>query len=231
MAKQFTCMLMCIVVLTGCYCEHFSSGTSSVRFLRGNKAFTICYQPPPLEDGKKVLVTAYAGDPYLQQLNFRKREGDHIPSDITYTPHGLFGLRAESFFYTGSFPGPLLGMGVDYSFNRFSADYTTLRNKLPEKQEQDVKQQRLNFSINFVTWIRPRMMGYITAQPGCEWTKKKIESEFTQFNFTDKAWIGKFNYRVGYGFQFYIRPLLEFNLELGYGGGAFVKGGIGLWVF
>ena len=36
--------------------------------------------------------------------------------------------------------------------------------------------------------------------------------------------------RIAYGFQFYFNPRIHLNMELGYGGGTFLRMGMGIWI-
>lgn len=220
-----------IMILTGCYCKKYFNQNSSVRFLRGNHAFTICYQAPGFGDGKKVLSTAYTADPYFARQAFPKNLVGITHSQITYTSKALVGLRMETFFQIGNFPGPLLGIGFDYSRNQVTGNYTTPIHRVETMQNHQLQQQRILLSFNGVTWIRHRMMGYFSFQPGCEWSKQKITSNLQNIKSVNKNYEAQFTARFGYGFQFYIRPLVAFNLELGYGAGAYLRAGIGVWLF
>lgn len=134
----------------------------------------------------------------------------------------------ETYFKLGAFPGPLLGIGLDYSRGAYSTHYYTHIHYVLETQTQTVQQQRLHLSLNLVTWTRERMMGYLAFRPGIEGTKRKIVSDFPQYNSNGK-YKGKFNFRIAYGFQFYLRPGIALHLEGGYGGGSFVQGGVSWW--
>jgi len=229
MKQSMAISLVGILLLSGCYCKKYIRGYSSVRELKVARSYTICYQPPGMKDGKSVLTTVYTSDSYFQYYYFRKKESEGIVSDINFNTNGCYGARLETYWKLGNFPGPLLGIGIDYSQNKFSADYYTSIHKIHEYQTQNIQQQRLLLSFNYVTWIRDRMMGYVSLQPGCEWTKQNIQSEFTKYNLNKSA-SGIFNLRLAYGFQYYFRPAMAFNLELGYSGGSFLRGGICFWL-
>ena len=227
--RRFILLFSLVPFLAGCFCKQYTTGNSSVRFLTSFHRYTLCYDMHG--DGKKVLATAYTTDPLFEKIKFDKNEAIAPITGITFTNQGLFGARMESFFKLGAYPGPLLGVGLDYSHSKFTGAYNSAGNKTIQYHMQTVNRERLNLSLNLVTWIRARMLGYITLQPGGEWTKRKLVSDFPQYNFTDRHYTGKMNYRIGYGFHFYLLPTVEFNFELGYGAGAFVRGGVGVWVF
>lgn len=229
MKTRFTLGLTAMVLLSSCYCKWVQRGYSSVRELKAIHDYKIC--PDNKTTGNKFFpITVYTGDPFYSPIKFQQSDTTHIINKITYSYNKNFGIRGETFFKLGTYPGPLLGVGIDYSRNNFSANYITTIHQVQEEQTQNIQQQRLSLNLNLVTWLTNNMMGYICFQKGGEWTKREIQSEFTQYNYQDKKSIKNKNWRIGYGFQFYFRPGLAFNLEIGYGGGAFIKTGICWWV-
>jgi len=132
----------------------------------------------------------------------------------------------ESFLKLGEFPGPLLGMGIDYSKN-----YLMMFLSTGDKQTSPILHlidaHRANIALSYVTLIRPRLMGYISLQGGAWWYRQKTGTHLIHVI----DWKRSLNLRLGYGFQFYLTRNIEMNLEVGYGAGSFVKGGIGVWVF
>ncbi|HYG52457.1 MAG TPA: hypothetical protein VD905_16210 [Flavobacteriales bacterium] len=223
MAKQFTVVSVVVGLLSGCYCRTYYNQNSSVRFLRGSKSFTICSHLGT--GGNTVLATAYVGDPYLQQLKFIYK--NNSIADPGFSSTGAYGLRMEKLI-----PGPVItAMGADYSYNQFDVTYKNMLSSGAGQYTQTVWQHRAAVSWNILTFIEGRTVGYLALRTGTEWSKNKWETQYTQFNRQDKSWNMQFDWRVGYGLQYYLRPLIHLNLELGYGGGAFVKGGVGIWVF
>lgn len=146
---------------------------------------------------------------------------------INYTDEYNFGVRGETFFYTGTYPGPLLGIGLDYSGNYFTAGYTAVNGYAVTRQE---KQQRLLLSFNLVTWIKKRMMGSLSFQPGLQLTNENMYYDLYPQKTMQKQHRYSFSCRIGYGFQFYISKRLAVNLETGIGGGSFVRGGLSFWL-
>lgn len=229
MKSRFILGLTAMVLLSGCYCKWVQRGYSSVRELKAIHDYKICPDNQTVE-GSFLPITIYTGDPFYTHLKFQQNDTSYIISNINYNYNKILGIRGETFLKLGSYPGPLLGIGLDYSRNNFTAQYFTVMHQVHEQQTQKIQQQRLSLNLNLVTWLKTRMMGYISFQKGREWTKREIQSEFSQYNFEDKKSIRTKNWRIGYGFQFYFRPGLAFNLEFGYGGGAFVKTGICWWI-
>lgn len=229
MRTRFILGLTVMVLLSGCYCKWVKRGYSSVRELKAIHDYKIC--PDDATGGKTIPLTIYSGDPFYTQLNFQLNDSSFITSDIKFQHKNLIGIRGETFLKLGSYPGPLLGVGLDYDRNNFTAEYSTSIHHLEEKQIQNIQQQRLSLSLNLVTWLKSRMMGYFSFQKGREWTKREIQSNFTQYNYSDKKFYAQKNFRIAYGFLFFFRPGIAFNLELGYGNGTFLKAGITAWVF
>ena len=227
MKKRLLILIGILPILTGCYCKKYYAGTSSARFLHGYKARYICYDPPGIADGKSVLATVYTADNFYAH-RFLNNERDKIMSDINFSNQYFVGLRAETFFKIGDFPGPLLGIGLDFSHNTYTANFYSNSYRIPHNETQILNQNRFNISLNYVTWIRDRMMGYICWQGGYEVSKNNINAQdIAIINTTSK----KFNGRFGYGFQLYFKKAIAINVEAGYGGGAFIRGGISCWVF
>ncbi len=215
-----------MLLLSGCYCQKYTRGYSSVRFLKASQPKLLCYDPPGMRNGKTVVATIYTGDnAFVRKQAYSQNTN---ATEINFSSSGLIGLRAEQFYKLGPFPGPLLGIGIDYSRNAFETNYTIPVNKFTIEQKLSTKQQRVNLSFNFVTFIRERAMAYIVMQPGCEFSKQSI---LTQNHLSTKYNTTTFNWRLGYGFQYYFRPLIAINLEAGYGAGAYIRAGISCWVF
>lgn len=215
------------LLLSSCYCTRYYNQTSSARYLRGNKAFTICYEPPGMVHGKTVPVTIYTADNAFAHRALDTKN-KNIVGDITYENKGLVGVCAEVFYKLRPFPGPLLGIGLDYSRNAFTGKYFTHDAKMKVNEKQTVNQQRINLSFNYVTLIRNKLMGYIALQPGYVFTKyNTLVNDHLNYR-SNKSTVSA---RLGYGFQYYVRPLVALNLEAGYGAGAYVRAGICCWMF
>ncbi|MFI5204034.1 MAG: hypothetical protein ACHQF2_06010 [Flavobacteriales bacterium] len=176
-----------------------------------------------------MLATAYIADPFFERERF-ERNADLSVLEIAYKQNLLCGARVESFLELNGFPGPLLGIGIDYSHATMHVDYTTIINKNPYQQKQFIQTHRTQLSFNYVTWIRPHMLGYIGLQPGCVFSKSAVDSENAQYSYRDSNFNTRFSGRISYGFQFYFMRLTAVNIEFGYGSGAFVRAGLSLWV-
>lgn len=219
-----------MILLCSCYCKHFYNKESSVRFLRGSKVYTICYDPPGLKDGKRVVLTGYTTDTYYNKKEFSNNNGDDSISPLLYEPRIPLGLRAESYWALGSFPCPILGIGVDFSFHSFDFSFKVQNNGSNVEIYNKVKQQQLLLNLDYVTWINEGYMGYINFQPGHQWQQNNKTSLLTPNNTTtgNKT---KLNLRVGYGIQYYIKRGIAFTIEAGYGAGAYFRGGVSVWAF
>lgn len=216
------------LLFSGCYCEHYAT-YSSVRHLEGTRSWDICHIPPALEKGKSTLLTPYYGDAKSTAYQFGKSDTNHITSDFDFRSDGIFGLQMRKYLILGKFPGPLLGLGMNYSRNEFAANYYMVKHLISEYQNFSATQQRFHFTFDLVTWLRPQFMGYFNFAAGNVWTKRKIDSEFSQYDFEDKKFVRDFDWRISYGMQFYLRPTIALQLDLGYGGGSFVRAGVGWW--
>jgi hypothetical protein len=228
MRNNFNIGASIMFLFASCYCNTCYNQNSSARYLRGNKSFTVCYDPPG--EGKTIMFTAYTADNAFARNDF-KSHTKTVYSDLTIKHKPLFGLRAETFYKLGTFPCPLLGIGLDYSRNTFEATYLTQDLKALKNEKQNINQQRLNLSLNYVTWIRPKMMGYISMQPGFQYERNVLHTQYGSNDFTGITNHTRFNFRLGYGLQLYFLHLVAFNVEAGYGAGAYFRAGISCWLF
>ncbi len=217
------------LLFSGCYCEHYAT-YSSVRHLEGTRSWDICHLPPALEKGKSTMLTPFYGDTKLTAYQFGMSDTNKITTETDYKSDGIFGLQMRRYFILGKFPGPLLGIGMNYSRNDFTANYYTVKHFIHEHQDFSAKQQRFHFTLDWVTWLRPQFMGSFNFAVGKVWSKRKIDSEFAQYDYEDKKAVSNFDWRISYGLQFYLKPTLALQLDLGYGGGSLARVGVNWWV-
>jgi hypothetical protein len=89
---------------------------------------------------------------------------------------------------------------------------------------------RIALSGNLFTLItRGRLLGYVSAQIGTLNYSKSYQGSNPNFEFTDPLKTGSFDYRLGYGFQFFPSSSLGVSFEGGYGRGAYLRAGLVLW--
>jgi hypothetical protein len=217
------------LLLSSCYCIEQTRGKSSVRNLTVVRSKTLCdYRS---DNGKSIPVTLYYGDPFYQKIDIRFHSNEHITSDLGYKSKGIIGLRMEKYVPLPFLPGPVLGLGLDYSHHNYSTEYYVIDHFQHYEKKNSVSQNRLLLSLNFITLVRYYSIGYFTLQGGKVWDNSSIEKDFMNAIGYEKEKTSKVDYRIGYGMQFLIRPTVALNLEIGYGGGAFFRGGISWWVF
>lgn len=229
MFRSIFILISAVFLFSGCYCIEQTRGKSSVRNLTVVRSKTLCDYHSG--NGKSIPVTFYYGDPLYQKLDLHFHSNEHITSDLGYKSKGLMGLRIEKYLSLPFLPGPVLGLGLDYSHHNYSTEYYVVDNFQNFEKENSVSLNRLLFSMNFITLVRYYSIGYFTLQGGKSWNNSSIKKDFMNTIGYEKEKTSKFDYRIGYGMQFFIRPTVALNLEVGYGGGAFFRGGISWWVF
>ena len=229
MIKKSSLYILISTFICSCYCYKQST---SVRDFEKSSSYSLC-EYEGNGDGKSVPLNLYYGDPIYSNLHFEKLDSPgKVISRIQNQSPGVLGVRFEKFIPAFNLPIAILGLGLDYSKNNYSGEYFTIINSLMgEEQKMLVKSKRLLFSLSMLTLVKPKTIGYFTLQPGWQWNKYEVKSSIDQFVHIEKFQKDKFNFRIGYGFQFYLNGPFAFTIEAGYGGGTFFRGGICWWVF
>lgn len=207
-------------VLIGCYGLR-NTGVSTVDGFVSSKSL-----PPkcrgPILSAKSTSLNTYYGFSSLDRIdliNDYTANGNNIVATNTL---GLYGLRMERWVAPSSkFPFRIIGLGVDYSFNQTKMTYTS-GTASSNVLDVNLLSHHVLGNVNVITFIRNRMIGYVTIQGGVISQKNSLVSQQQSLIF---------DYRLGYGIQYYLKNNFGFTLEGGYKGGAFVKTGIVFWPF
>lgn len=210
--------------LTGCYCVSVPS-SAHPRNLRPAQGYSICMGHGG--DGKSMEATVYYGVPQMDRADIEARYDVPSISTIEYGNFNQFGVRGEYYVNSPLFGFKVLGLGLDYSVDRFSVR-SILTGNAPDSLDRYAR-NRLMLSVNHMTWVRPKMIGYLIAQGGVQQTFLRSEILSSGGGVTKSKLPLAFDYRFGYGFQFFLNGPWGINVEGGYGGGAYGKAGLFLW--
>lgn len=212
--------------LFSCYCFHKVRGASSVRDLTVAKSYSNCHVWGGR--GKTFQFNMYYGYPPMDLNRYRSQQIPAASETIRTKVTGQFGIRAEKYIpvYKGFH---VLGLGLDYSQNRFGMEYTLSGSSY--RETSSFTEHRVMLSANFMTWVSRHWIGYVTLQGGINRTHKTITSKDSGLVTQEVSLPGTFGYRAGYGLQYYLKGPWGFALEGGYGGGAYVRLGIFAWIF
>lgn len=151
-------------------------------------------------------------------------------SDFKFKTNGLFGLRAETHISPGFVPYKVLGIGIDYSFTRINTSFSEIVNFQTVKNNLNFDANRILLSANLYTLVtRYRLLGYISLQGGLTQISKRYLGNAVSFKFSDPLENKSFDYRIGYGFQYFLNSNLGLDIEGGYGGGAYLRTGVTIW--
>ena len=215
-------VLLIALSLTSCYCFHKVAGKSSVRDLTVAKSFDLCKKCPGI--GKVVSFSPYFGFPSTGP-NQLGREST-IAKPYTTNTAGTFGLRGQYWVAPGSFfPFRIIGLGVDYSYNKSNIDYTST--SVYDLRLAERKSHRILGSINVMTLVKKQWIGYTTTQLGINLQ----ETSQIAYKYFDQRKSNLIEYRIGYGIQFYPKIPIGISLEAGYGGGAYLRASLTFWFF
>lgn len=219
--------------LTGCYCFNKTvPDVSSIRRLSTSKPSPLCDSWGGSCEGRRsFLLNAYYGFPIMNSMktDYISKYVDPTATDYTLSTKGLFGVRMEKYIGTFITPYAVLGLGIDYSQAFINIQYTDLN--ATYTNQYDLINHRTLLSINYMTLVNRNTIGYLTFQGGISQIKRKFSSDNTNLPNSKVLEPAKFDYRIGYGFQYYPVGPWGIAIEGGYGGGAYVKVGLFFWVF
>lgn len=226
--------ILCLPMLLGsCYCFNKTGPSeSSIRHLRTSKPAPPCR----LECGggpnsRSYQLNGYYGVPKTVAVrdSYINNYTDSNTADYSLSSIGQFGIRFER--YMGSFITnfPVLGLGIDYS-QAYSTFNNTPINSTYGSQ-YNLTHHRAMLSLNHMTWVRSKMIGYLTLQGGIGLVQRNFSSDDPLLQNSKATESPTFAYRVGYGFQFYMPGPWGIALEGGYGGGAYGRVGLFWWIF
>ena len=213
--------------LSGCYClKTYSSGVSDFERATVNKDSGLCCG----HEGRSVEVNAYYGAPFTEKKEYVDRYSTLSSESTEFSSVGQFGLRIEKHISYLNIPYRVLGVGVDYSQTYFNIEQKYAGNQADTAHS--FVQHRTVLSINHMTFIRKKSIGYLTFQGGVNNVRETIRSNSTDFQSQRMFQPATFAYRIGYGLQYYpTGGRWGIALEGGYGGGAYVRAGVFCWVF
>jgi hypothetical protein len=224
--------IIVLFLFSGCYCVKIVQervGNDNPRWLFGIKTKAIselCFG-----SGKSNQLNVYYGFPSDSKNILDKTYNVDGISDYKFEDKGQYGIRIEKYIYPGFVPYAVLGVGLDYSFSKTTSSFNSL---LTNNDIIDNKlifnSNRIALSANLYTLVtRFGLLGYTTAQIGTVKHTKIYSGQNLDFHFTDPLTTGVFDYRLGYGFQYFPKSDLGFSIEGGYGRGAYVRAGVILW--
>lgn len=224
-----TLALILLCSLSSCYCfKKKIYASPGIKYLDSAKSFTLCDNFGG--KGLSTRGTLYYGAPSTDYLSYSKTYNSELTESFDFSTHGEFGGRFEHYFRVAS-PYPLLGIGVDYSYAGIGLDLTHQEGINSYATRLASFHHHINLSVNYITLVNGRSSGYIIGQIGLEHTKT-FESSNNP-NFISKVLFpqNELNYRIGYGHEYYVLPNSYFSIEAGYGGGGYVRFGVGVWLF
>ena len=208
------------LLLHGCYCFR-PSAHENVRF-----PFTTTDSPFCNWDGKgtfNMQVHAYYGSPNTDRVDIANAYAGTIQSIHT---KGLAGIRAETYispFHLSQYA--IMGVGADYSRSvnnlRYAASGTTT--------DVHYVNNRIMTSVNLILLVQGYFIGYTTMQGGYNFTSSRYKTNDPSFLLKYSHHDPRFDYRVGYGLEYYFGPYFGAVAEGGYNGGAYARTGLCYW--
>lgn len=215
--------ILLLPVLSSCFCFHKVTGRSSVRDLETAKSFSLCHHCPG--KGKSSTINPYYGFPETDRSAFIKNEQSISETEPIKESQfvGQFGISANHWVAPGRFfPFRILGLGLDYNYNKFNLELTD--------RTYDQINHRIMADIRLMTFVSKRWIGYATIKGGLLQQSSDTNSiSMDPIPTTNK--VSMFDYRIGYGLQFYPDIPVGITLEGGFGGGAYARAGIVFWPF
>lgn len=218
------------MLISGCYCRKIVvEGSSHPRWLRnssGDTSYVLCFG-----GSKNFVVTPYYGFPSSIENELEKSYTSPSVSNFNFDTKGQVGIRGEYFVSPGFVPFRVLGLGLDYSYAKTFNSYVQSDGNDSYQHAFALRSNRIVFSANLYTLItRFGLYGYTTMQGGVNLIDKTYTGNAPSFQFTDRFQASNFEYRLGYGFQYFFAYPVGISLEGGYGGGAYIRTGISVWL-
>lgn len=196
-----------------------------MRHLRVSKVRPLCESWGG--DGKSFQINGYYGFPTSETLrdDYNRRLLSSDASQVSYSSNNQYGLRMEKYVPSLITSNAVLGFGLDYSLGYHQLSYSTPTST----GKHFVQNNQVMLSMNHMTLVTGRFIGYLTLQGGINQISDKhhIISPIDSYQTTKYPF--DFAYRVGYGFQYYPMGLWGIAVEGGYGDGAYVRAGLFWW--
>lgn len=215
-------------LISGCYCFNGATSTPpNVRYLEGSKSSAEC------DDwggkGKSFQVNGYIGFPNSHALkkDYKQRFSPSNSSDYKLKTIGQFGFRVEKYVRSFVIPYRVLGIGIDYSQGFQEVSYTLNTSK----SSHNIHNHRAMLSLNHMTLVKGNFIGYLTLQGGVNQIIHRYSNELPLIEKQKIIEPIDFAYRVGYGFQYYLKGAWGLAIEGGYGDGAYFKAGLFWWFY
>lgn len=221
--------LLCIVLFTtSCFCFQESGGYGSVRTLNIKKTFTLC--DAWSSDGHTVQLNGYCGFPSSDENRFLKKTSIDKSLEYSFKTNGLYGFRIEKYICPPDFSYSILGIGLDLSQANLEYRYLDTVNGIRNFNELIFRNNRAMLSLNMMTLVKGRFIGYATIQGGLGFVSDKTEPEKSGSKSIKNLKSPVFSSRIGYGIQYYSKRLFGLTFEVGYGGGAYARAGVCYWI-
>lgn len=220
--------ILLLFILSSCYCFTKRYTPPSIKYLDGVKSYSLCDTYP----GKGISTrgSLYYGAPSTDYLAYSKSYNTASTQSFDFSTHGEFGGRFERYFRV-AMPIPLLGIGVDYSYAGIGVDLEQIENGNLYTSRLASFHHRINLSVNYIVLVKKHSIGYFIGQIGLEHTNTFESSNNPNFSSIELFPKNALNYRVGYGYEYYFRERTFLGIEGGYGGGGYIRIGIGTWLF
>jgi len=171
-----------------------------------------------------IQLHTYYGTPSTDSKNINSYCTNNNISANEINAFGPLGLRIEKYVTPFNIiPETILGLGIDYSRSNTQLLFPNISNK---NNKLNITHNRLLLSANLMTFVSRRCVGYTTAQGGFDFTGTKKSRNDSAFPSSELYNSNAFEYRLGYGFQYYFYKLFAFTGEIGYGGGAYFRSGV-----
>lgn len=225
-------ILLCLIpgLFSGCYC-FLELDNKEVKNLNGKKYGRICCIKVSPET-KPFLANVYYGLPNTKGNSYANTYKPESASSSNIETFGPLGLRIEKYIAPSwRFPFRILGLGLDYSYASSTLTYqrSINNNSTIYHNELQFIDHRLMASANLMLLVRRKMIGYSTLQCGALFSNRSNTGNDPDFAFKSKN-SPAFEYRAGFGLQYYLNGKFALVAEGGYGGGAYARAGFCYWL-
>ncbi len=175
-----------------------------------------------------VQGNVYYSFPNTDVKDFDPASIDKNMSVYQVSSVGPAGARMEAYVSPfGITSYAIMGLGLDCSRSTIDMTYAGMINQQSYDNHIKIHTDRIMGSMNLMTMVTGKCVGYITLQGGLRSQKYKDEKGGAEYLGPEN--IRSFDYRLGYGLQRYFNSKLGVVVEGGYGGGAYARVGLCYW--
>jgi hypothetical protein len=173
-------------------------------------------------------LSAYYGAPSYLKDQLSLQYQTTAMSNFKANSFGQFGFRFNRFMSPGFTRLAILRLGIDYSYSKNQLSWDQSYLGTATSTHLKFKSHRLLVNTSLYTFLTQYgLAGYLHLQGGVHFMNKS-NSENSAFVFEDTFRSSNFDYRVGYGFQYFLSNDFSFFIEGGYGTGVYGKAGVSL---